>query len=206
MVSEIVSLISLSDLPLWMYGNAIDFCMLILYPATLPHSLMCSRSFLVASLGFSMYESLSVMSDSLWPHGLYSPWNSGRILEWVAVPFSGGFSQPRDQTQVSHIVGKFFTSWATREANIVLCHLQIVTVLPLFQFEFFFKFLFLFWLPWPELPKLHRVKVASVDILVLYLILEEMCWVWCLLWVCHKWPVLCWDMFPLFPLSGEFLS
>jgi len=139
MVSEIVSLISLSDLPLWMYGNAIDFCMLILYPATLPHSLMCSRSFLVASLGFSMYESLSVMSDSLWPHRLYSPWNSpGRILEWVAVPFSRGFSQPRDQTQVSHIVGKFFTSWATREANIVLCHLQIVTVLPLFQFEFFF--------------------------------------------------------------------
>ena len=33
-----------------------------------------------------------------------------RILEWVAVPFSRGFSQPRDQTQVFHIVGKFFTS------------------------------------------------------------------------------------------------
>ena len=34
-----------------------------------------------------------------------------RILEWVAVlP-----SQPRDQTQVSCIVGGFFTSWATRE-------------------------------------------------------------------------------------------
>ena len=27
-----------------------------------------------------------------------------RILEWVAVPFSRGSSQPRDQTQVSHIV------------------------------------------------------------------------------------------------------
>ena len=33
-----------------------------------------------------------------------------RILEWVAVPFSGGSSQPRDPTQVSHIVGRFFTS------------------------------------------------------------------------------------------------
>ena len=33
-----------------------------------------------------------------------------RILEWVAFPFSRGSSQPRDQTQVSCIVGGFFTS------------------------------------------------------------------------------------------------
>ena len=39
-----------------------------------------------------------------------------RILEWVAIPFSRGSSQPRDQTQVSRIGGKFFTIWATREA------------------------------------------------------------------------------------------
>ena len=39
-----------------------------------------------------------------------------RILEWVAFPFSRGSSQPRDQTQVSHIAGEFFTSWATLEA------------------------------------------------------------------------------------------
>ena len=39
-----------------------------------------------------------------------------RILEWVAFPFSRGSSQPRDRTQVSHIAGRFFTSWATREA------------------------------------------------------------------------------------------
>ena len=32
-----------------------------------------------------------------------------RILEWVAIPFSRGSSQPRDQTQVSCIVGGFFT-------------------------------------------------------------------------------------------------
>ena len=36
-----------------------------------------------------------------------------RILEWVAFPFSRRSSQPRDQTQVSHIAGRFFTSWAT---------------------------------------------------------------------------------------------
>ena len=33
-----------------------------------------------------------------------------RILEWVAFPFSRGSSQPRDQTQVSHIAGGFSTS------------------------------------------------------------------------------------------------
>ena len=36
-----------------------------------------------------------------------------RILEWVALPFSRGSSQPRDQMQVSHIAGGFFTSCAT---------------------------------------------------------------------------------------------
>jgi len=57
-----------------------------------------------------------------------TPWNSpglhtvheilqAKILEWVAIPFSRGSSQPRDQTQVSHIAGGFFTSWAIREAE-----------------------------------------------------------------------------------------
>ena len=40
-----------------------------------------------------------------------------RILEWVAFPFSKGFPQPRGWTQVSCIVGGFFTSWATREGQ-----------------------------------------------------------------------------------------
>ena len=40
-----------------------------------------------------------------------------RTLEWVAFPFSRGSSQPRDQTQVSHIAGRFFISRATREAQ-----------------------------------------------------------------------------------------
>ena len=41
-----------------------------------------------------------------------------RILEWVAFPFSRGSSQPRDWTQVSHIAGRFFITWATREAQL----------------------------------------------------------------------------------------
>ena len=40
-----------------------------------------------------------------------------RIVEWVAMPSSRGSSQPRDWTQVSHIAGRFFTIWATREAS-----------------------------------------------------------------------------------------
>ena len=36
-----------------------------------------------------------------------------RILEWGAFPFSRGSSQPRDWTQVSHIAGGSFASWAT---------------------------------------------------------------------------------------------
>ena len=50
---------------------------------------------------------------TLWTvHGILQ----ARILEWVAFPFSSGFFQPRDWTQVSCIAGGFFTSWATREA------------------------------------------------------------------------------------------
>ena len=40
-----------------------------------------------------------------------------RTLEWVAFPFSRGSSQCGDQTQASHTAGRFFTSWATREAQ-----------------------------------------------------------------------------------------
>ena len=66
--------------------------------------------------------SCSVMSDSLWPSDCSLPSSSvhgilqARILEWVAIPFSRGSSQPRDQSWVSRIVGRFFTIWATREA------------------------------------------------------------------------------------------
>ena len=42
-----------------------------------------------------------------------SPW----ILDWVAYPFSRGSSWPRNWTRVSCIAGRFFTSWATREAQ-----------------------------------------------------------------------------------------
>ena len=106
-------------------------------------------------------ESCSVMSDSLQPHGLHTPWNfpgqntgvgtrsllqgilpiqwlnpglphcrqilyqlsyqgRPRTLEWVAYPFSGGSSWPRNRTRVSCTAGGFSTSWATRKARLML--------------------------------------------------------------------------------------
>ena len=44
-------------------------------------------------------------------HGIFQ----SRIMEWVAISFSGRSSQPRDGTWVSRIVGRRFTIWATRE-------------------------------------------------------------------------------------------
>ena len=41
-----------------------------------------------------------------------------RILEWIAISFSGGSARLRDQTQVSGAAGRRFNLWATREAYI----------------------------------------------------------------------------------------
>ena len=43
-----------------------------------------------------------------------------RVLEWAAISFSRGSSQPRDWTWVSCTAGGFFTTWATREAWVEL--------------------------------------------------------------------------------------
>ena len=54
-------------------------------------------------------------------HGIFQ----ARVLEWVAISFSRGSSRPRDRTQVSRIVGRCFTIWATREVYYAITHLQI---------------------------------------------------------------------------------
>ena len=67
--------------------------------------------------------SRSVGSDCFWPHGLAGcsvlGISQARILEWVAMSSFRGSSQPRDQTQVSHLAGGFFTIWVSREATYI---------------------------------------------------------------------------------------
>ena len=43
---------------------------------------------------------------------------SPRILECIAYPFFSRSSQPRNQTRISWIAGRVFTSWAIREAPV----------------------------------------------------------------------------------------
>ena len=43
-----------------------------------------------------------------------------KVLEWVAISFSRGSSQPKDWAQVSCIAGRFFTNWINRETALFL--------------------------------------------------------------------------------------
>ena len=86
------------------------------------HGVAKSRTRLSDWTEWKWSVSHSVVSNSLRPVDCSTPGSSvheilqARILEWVAIPFSRGSPQSRDQTQVSPIAGKFFTVWVTREA------------------------------------------------------------------------------------------
>ena len=60
---------------------------------------------LVAQSCPSLCNPMDYSSPGSSVHGLLQT----RILEWVAIPFSRGSSQPRDQTQVLCMADKFFT-------------------------------------------------------------------------------------------------
>ena len=51
--------------------------------------------------------------------------SQARILEWVAIFFSRGSSQPRDQTHISYTGKRILQHWATWEALLYILHLQI---------------------------------------------------------------------------------
>ena len=59
----------------------------------------------------TFYDPMNCKLSCFSIHGIFQ----ARVLEWVAISFSRGSSQPRYRTQVSHIVGRHFTIGATTE-------------------------------------------------------------------------------------------
>ena len=75
----------------------------------------CPSSLLILYMYAKVTQSCLTLCDPMdyTVHGILQ----AIILEWATIPFSGGSSQPRDRTQVSHFADGFFTVWATREAQ-----------------------------------------------------------------------------------------
>ena len=72
---------------------------------------------------------------------------SPRILEWVAKPFFRGSTPHRSLTRISCTSGRFFTSWATREALSGSCCIILWNLL--ISKTFFYYSLCLFCALWP---------------------------------------------------------
>ena len=83
--------------------------------------LMCVHAMLFHSCT-TLCDPMECSPQGFFVHGILL----AGVLEWVAMPFSRGTSQPRDWTQVSCIAGRFFTIWATREAPITYICQQIL--------------------------------------------------------------------------------
>ena len=65
----------------------------------------------VAQSCLILWDPMDCSPPGSYIHGIFQ----ARIQEWVAISFSRRSSRPRDWTQVSLIVGRCFTIWATRE-------------------------------------------------------------------------------------------
>ena len=82
-----------------------------------------SMKVLVAQSYTTLWNAMDYSPPGSSLHGIFQ----ARILEWVAIPFSRGSSQTRDQTQVSCGRGRFFTCCTTKEAQYnVLIYIMLI--------------------------------------------------------------------------------
>ena len=74
--------------------------------STMNYQLLTLLSVLVTQLCLTLCNQMDYISP---PSSSVHEILQARILEWVAFPFSRGFSRPRYQTWASHITGRYFT-------------------------------------------------------------------------------------------------
>ena len=87
-----------------------DLC---LYLQRLSDILLILSEVTVAQLCLTLCDPVDCSPSASSAYGMVQ----ARILEWVAISFARGSSQPRDRTQVSHIAGRRF-NLCTTERNI----------------------------------------------------------------------------------------
>ena len=103
--------------------HALFSCLLVsvIFPFSLPGNFSASLWKVKVKVAQSCPTLCDPMNSTV--HGILQ----ARILKWEAFPFSRGSSQSRDGTQVSRIVGRFFTNWATRKPlkKQLKCHILV---------------------------------------------------------------------------------
>ena len=67
----------------------------------------------VGQLCLTLWDPMDCSLPGSSVHGIFQ----AIVLEWIAISFSRGSSRPRDPTQVSFMVDRRFTVWATREVQ-----------------------------------------------------------------------------------------
>ena len=87
-------------------------------------------------------------------HGIFQ----AMVLEWIAISFSRWSSWPRDWTQVSRIVDRSFTTWATREPHL---EAQFASANPKFPF-----------LPSPTHPPPWQLLISSLYLWVCFCFID----------------------------------
>ena len=98
---------------------------------SITESLYCMKvKVLVAQLCLTLCDPVDCSLPGSCVHRI----SQARILEWVAISFSRGSSQPRDWTWVFFTAGRFFTFWATREAQKLIQHYK--SIIPQYKIEF----------------------------------------------------------------------